>query len=37
MFSGRHELKKNEAGAHFIDRDGTHFNQILNFLRAPES
>ena len=25
MFSGRHALAKNEAGAHFIDRDGTHF------------
>ena len=37
MFSGRHALKKNEAGAHFIDRDGTYFREILNFLRSPES
>lgn len=37
MFSGRHDLKKNAAGAYFIDRDGMHFRQILNFLRAPES
>jgi hypothetical protein len=36
MFSGRHELKKNEAGAYFIDRDWTHFRHILNFLRSPE-
>jgi hypothetical protein len=36
MFSGRHELKKNEAGSYFIDRDGTHFRHILNFLRSPE-
>ena len=37
MFSGRHALAKNEAGAHFIDRDGTHFRYILNFLRSPET
>lgn len=36
MFSGRHNLKKNEAGSYFIDRDGTHFRHILNFLRSPE-
>ncbi len=36
MFSGRHALPKDEeTGAHFIDRDGTHFREILNFLRAP--
>ena len=35
MFSGRHALTKNEAGAHFIDRDGRHFHEILNFLRSP--
>ena len=37
MFSGRHELVKDEAGAHFIDRDGRHFHEILNFLRSPGS
>jgi hypothetical protein len=37
MFSGRHDLKKNDAGAYFIDRDGTHFRHILNFLRSPEN
>ena len=35
MFSGRHDLQKNAAGAYFIDRDGFHFREILNFLRAP--
>ncbi len=36
MFSGRHNTTKNEDGAYFIDRDGTHFRHILNFLRSPE-
>jgi len=34
MFSGRHELKKQEDGSYFIDRDGTHFRYILNYLRG---
>ncbi|XP_041353827.1 uncharacterized protein LOC121371763 [Gigantopelta aegis] len=33
MFSGRHELKREEDGSVFIDRDGTHFRHILNYLR----
>ena len=35
MFSGRddHSLKKEEDGSYFIDRDGTHFRYILNYLR----
>lgn len=33
MFSGRHVIDKDSDGNHFIDRDGTHFNYILNFLR----
>lgn len=37
MFSGRHALPLDEEGYHFIDRDGTHFRHILNFLRSPES
>ena len=37
MFSGRHALPLDEDGYHFIDRDGTHFRHILNFLRSPES
>jgi len=35
MFSGRHALPLDEEGYHFVDRDGTHFRYILNFLRSP--
>ena len=34
MFSGKFEMKPCEDGAFFIDRDGTHFRFILNFLRT---
>ena len=34
MFSGRHELAKDEDGFVFIDRDPTHFRLILNWLRG---
>eukprot|EP01032_Pedospumella_encystans_P010209 gene10209-11949_t len=37
MFSGRHALPVDEDGYHFIDRDGTHFGHILNYLRSPET
>ncbi len=33
MFSGLHSLKKDDDGTYFIDRDGTHFRYILNYLR----
>jgi hypothetical protein len=33
MFSGRHALKTEADGSYFIDRDGTHFRHILNYLR----
>ena len=33
MFSGRIPLKRDDDGSVFIDRDGTHFRAILNFLR----
>ena len=33
MFSGRHNVIKDEDGRYFIDRDGTHFRYILNYLR----
>ena len=33
MFSGRHALIS-EGGSYFIDRDGTHFRYILNYLRT---
>ena len=34
MFSGKFEMKPLEDGAFFIDRDGTHFRFILNYLRT---
>ena len=33
MFSGVHPMKQEEDGSYFIDRDGTHFRFVLNFLR----
>ena len=36
IFSGRHALTTDKAGMCFIDRDGTHFRYILNFLRSPK-
>ena len=33
-FSGRHEVPLDSEGYYFIDRDGTHFGTILNFLRT---
>ena len=38
MFSGRHDLEaiKCSDGSFFIDRDGTHFRHILNYLRDGE-
>ena len=36
MFSGKFEMKPSEDGAFFIDRDGTHFRFILNYLRNGE-
>ena len=34
MFSGRHNLFKSDVGSYFIDRDGTYFQYILNYLRG---
>ena len=34
MFSGKFEMKPSKDGSFFIDRDGTHFRFILNFLRT---
>ena len=34
MFSENFDLAKGDDGAYFIDRDGTHFRHILNFLRS---
>ena len=37
MFSGRFETKPSGTdGSYFIDRDGTHFRYILNYLRTEE-
>ncbi|CAH3194605.1 unnamed protein product [Porites evermanni] len=33
MFSGRFPMKPTEDGTFFIDRDGTYFRYILNYLR----
>eukprot|EP01130_Rhizamoeba_saxonica_P011459 TRINITY_DN475_c0_g3_i4.p1 TRINITY_DN475_c0_g3~~TRINITY_DN475_c0_g3_i4.p1 ORF type:complete len:319 (+),score=62.65 TRINITY_DN475_c0_g3_i4:606-1562(+) len=33
MFSGRYEIEYDDDSCVFIDRDGTHFRYILNFLR----
>ena len=34
MFSGRFDTTPGEDGSYFIDRDGTHFRHILNYLRT---
>ena len=34
MFSGRFDSKPAEDGSYFIDRDGSHFRYILNYLRT---
>ena len=34
MFSGRHPIAKQNDGSVFIDRDGTHFRVVLNYLRG---
>uniref|UniRef100_A0AAQ4PR57 BTB/POZ domain-containing protein KCTD7 n=2 Tax=Gasterosteus aculeatus aculeatus TaxID=481459 RepID=A0AAQ4PR57_GASAC len=36
MFSGRHYIPRDAEGRYFIDRDGTYFADILNFLREGE-
>ena len=34
LFSGRFNLKQGSDGCYFVDRDGTHFRHILNYLRS---
>ena len=34
MFSGRHKVNLQDDNTYFIDRDGTHFRYILNYLRT---
>lgn len=36
MFSGRHDIVKDENGRYFIDRDGKFFRYILNFIRSND-
>ena len=36
MFSGRYEIERYKDGAFSINRDGTHFRFILNYLRNGE-
>ncbi|NWR79231.1 KCTD7 protein, partial [Centropus unirufus] len=36
MFSGRHYIPTDAEGRYFIDRDGTYFGDILNFLRSGD-
>ncbi|KAK3083916.1 hypothetical protein FSP39_005291 [Pinctada imbricata] len=36
MFSGRHVVDKDGEGNYFIDRDGTYFNHVLNYLRNDQ-
>jgi len=33
MMSGKFDIQPDEGGYLFVDRDGTHFNVILNYLR----
>ena len=37
MFSTSFNLKRDSDGCYFIDRDGTHFRHILNYLRSGNS
>jgi len=36
MFSGRYDLPRAEDGSLFIDRDGRHFADVLNYLRTQQ-
>ena len=36
MFSEEFDSKPSEDGSYFIDRDGTHFRYILNYLRTGQ-
>jgi len=36
MFSGAMDTARDESGCYFIDRDGTTFRHILNFLRCGQ-
>jgi len=36
MFSGRHKICKDTEGHYFLDRDGTVFKYVLNYLRTGQ-
>ena len=36
MFSGTHEVARDSKGNYFVDRDGSLFRHVLNFLRTWE-
>ncbi|CAL9685115.1 unnamed protein product [Knipowitschia caucasica] len=36
MFSGRYHIPQDSDGRYFIDRDGSYFGDVLNFLREGE-
>ena len=37
IFWGRFDTKAGEDGSYFVDRDGTHFRYILNYMRTGGS
>lgn len=37
MFGGQHRMNPDKDGSYFIDRDGTNFRYILNFLRDGQT
>lgn len=36
MFSGQHKICTDEQGRYFIDRDGSNFGAVLQFLRSEQ-
>lgn len=34
LFSGKYKIIEQEDGSIFIDRDGSHFKTLLNFMRS---
>ncbi|KAG7222063.1 hypothetical protein INR49_016762 [Caranx melampygus] len=36
MFSGQPKIRTDEQGCYFIDRDGSHFGAVLQFLRSEQ-
>ena len=37
MFSGRHNVDKDDTGRYFLDRDGRTFEYVLAYLRSPHT